>query len=86
MCVIDVNVKTVTTREVQHHFAKVLKSVQAGEEVKVTRRGKTVAMLVPVVGDEDAPLRIPNFGGWRESVGISSAGGGNSVVEMRRED
>lgn len=48
MCVISVNMKTATTREVQHHFSKVLKWVDAGEEVVITRRGKSIATLAPM--------------------------------------
>ena len=40
--------KTATTREVQHHFSKVLNWVDAGEEVVITRRGKKVARVVPI--------------------------------------
>lgn len=38
--------KTATTREVQHHFSKVLDWVDAGEEVVITRRGKKVARVI----------------------------------------
>ena len=53
MCVISVNMKTVTTREVQHHFSKVLEIVEAGEEVVITRRGEEVALITPIENIED---------------------------------
>jgi len=37
--------KTVTTREAQHHLAKVLALVEQGEEVVITRRGLKVARI-----------------------------------------
>ncbi|MGB0993840.1 MAG: type II toxin-antitoxin system Phd/YefM family antitoxin [Akkermansiaceae bacterium] len=40
--------KTVTTREAQHHLSKVLEMVSAGEEVIITRRGKQVALVTPI--------------------------------------
>jgi antitoxin (DNA-binding transcriptional repressor) of toxin-antitoxin stability system len=39
--------KTVTVREVQTNFPELLRVVEAGEEVKVVRRKKTVARIVP---------------------------------------
>jgi len=37
--------KTVTTREAQHHLSKVLDMVDEGEEVLITRRGKKTYKL-----------------------------------------
>jgi prevent-host-death family protein len=45
--------KTVTTREAQHHLSKVLELVEAGEDVVITRRGREVAKLTAVKGDGD---------------------------------
>lgn len=55
--------KTVTTREAQHHLSKVLEMVSAGEEVVITRRGKQVAKLSPVE-DESAKRKVD----WAESL------------------
>ena len=38
----------VSLRDVNHHFAQYIHSVESGNEVVITRRGKPVAMLVPV--------------------------------------
>ncbi|NJR43551.1 MAG: type II toxin-antitoxin system prevent-host-death family antitoxin [Akkermansiaceae bacterium] len=46
-------VKTVTTREAQHHFSKVMEMVEAGEEIIITRRGKKVAQLKSYKDDAD---------------------------------
>lgn len=64
MCVMSVNMKTVTTREVQHHFSKVLESVEAGERVKVTRRGLEVAVISPVEIDESQIKKVD----WKEAL------------------
>jgi len=42
--------RQVTVREVQHHLARVLAVVQAGEEVEITRRDAVVARIVPATG------------------------------------
>jgi len=42
--------KTVTVREAQANFAELLRVVEAGEEVKVVRKKKAVARIVPING------------------------------------
>lgn len=44
--------KTATVADLRNHFPKIAAWIAAGEEVKVTRRGKTLARLVP---DQDVP-------------------------------
>jgi prevent-host-death family protein len=39
--------KSATVREVQHNLAALLRQVQGGQEIAVTRRGKVVARIVP---------------------------------------
>lgn len=66
MCVICVNMKTATIREAQHHFSKVLKWVDAGEKVLITRRGKCVATLAPMNEGLDPMEKKVD---WTESIG-----------------
>jgi prevent-host-death family protein len=39
--------KTATVRELRNDYAKLLRRVEAGEQIVITRRGKSVARLVP---------------------------------------
>ena len=39
--------KRVSAREANHRFAQVLSSVEAGEQIVVTKRGKPVAVISP---------------------------------------
>lgn len=78
--------KTVTTREAQHHLARVMQVVEAGEEVIITRRGKKVAKLIPILDKDDCSVSIPDFKNWRRSTGVPSSGGANTVIEIREED
>ena len=39
--------KTATVRELRNHYASVMKWIESGEEVKISRRGKIIARLVP---------------------------------------
>ena len=40
--------KTVSARDANHSFSKLLSEVEAGEEVVITRRGQAVARMVPI--------------------------------------
>jgi prevent-host-death family protein len=42
--------KTVSARDANQHFSKLLADVEAGEEVVITRRGRPVARLVRDAG------------------------------------
>jgi prevent-host-death family protein len=39
--------KSVSAREANQHFSRILRDVEAGAEVVVTRRGQPVARIVP---------------------------------------
>jgi antitoxin (DNA-binding transcriptional repressor) of toxin-antitoxin stability system len=39
--------KTATVRELRNHYTTVMKWIEAGEEVKISKRGKVIARLVP---------------------------------------
>lgn len=39
--------KTATVRQLRHEFGTVLALVEQGEEVGITKRGKTIALLSP---------------------------------------
>jgi prevent-host-death family protein len=41
--------KSTTVRELRNNYSRVLKWVENGEEVEVTRRGKVVAKVVPPI-------------------------------------
>jgi prevent-host-death family protein len=45
--------RKVTVREVQHNLADVLKWVEDGEEVEITRRDQVVARIVPATASSN---------------------------------
>ncbi|HEX8372916.1 MAG TPA: type II toxin-antitoxin system prevent-host-death family antitoxin [Chthoniobacterales bacterium] len=78
--------KTVNIREVQHHFSKVLAWVESGEEVRITRRSKTVARLVPDSETKEAAL--PDFAAralaiWGETSSVTPLS--EDVIRDREE-
>jgi len=40
--------KTITLREANQAFSRIIREVEAGEEITITRNGEPVARLVPV--------------------------------------
>jgi prevent-host-death family protein len=49
--------RTVSAREANQAFSKLLQAVVEGEEVVITRRGKPVARLAPIKGAARDPER-----------------------------
>jgi len=79
-------VKTFSVMEAQHNLASLLREVEAGRELTITRRRKPVAVLSPV--SAEAPVVFPDFaararrtwrGPWRGS-------GTQELVEQSRGD
>lgn len=54
--------KRVTAREANQGFSKLLKAVEEGDEVIITRRGQPVAKLVSAVGESDVARREQAIG------------------------
>ncbi|CAN5447970.1 hypothetical protein BH20VER3_BH20VER3_22060 [soil metagenome] len=50
--------KQFSIMETQHNLSKVLREVEAGHEVQITRRKKVVARLLPPLDSEAASFRI----------------------------
>lgn len=57
--------KSTTVRELRNNYSKVLGWVAKGEEVEVTRRGKAVAKVVPIV--PSAPPEVD----WSKSAALN---------------
>ena len=59
--------RKVPTTEVESRFAELLRDVEYGESIAITRHGKTVAHLVPAVDHERASQKeaVGRFRAWR---------------------
>ncbi len=68
----------VSVAEAKAKLSELLKQVEAGEKVTITRRGKPVAVLSPT---EKVYKPFPSRSEFRESVGRT---GGSIVEELRR--
>jgi antitoxin (DNA-binding transcriptional repressor) of toxin-antitoxin stability system len=47
--------KTATVRELSNRYTQLLKWIDAGEEIRITRRGVVIARLVPENRDKTQP-------------------------------
>lgn len=52
--------KTFSIMETQHNLSRVLKEVEMGNPVGITRRKKLVARILPI--EKDEPIVFPDFG------------------------
>jgi prevent-host-death family protein len=59
--------KTATVRELRNHYSRILRWVGSGEEVRVSRRGKIVAKVVP------AETAAPGKTDWSQSAALSKS-------------
>ena len=78
--------KTFSIMEVQHNLARVLREVEAGHVVGITRRKKLVARLMPPEVEE--PVEFPDFEGRaREVWGEEWTGrGSDELLDETRGD
>jgi prevent-host-death family protein len=42
--------KSATVRDLRNHYSDLMEWIEAGEEIRITRRGKAIARLVPEPG------------------------------------
>ena len=57
---------TVGAFEAKTHLGQLLEQVERGEEITITRRGRAVARLAPVVGGHDREAALATFRRLRE--------------------
>jgi len=65
---------TVGAFEAKTHFARLLRRVERGEEIVITRRGKEVARLVPAATRPDREAAVAAFRRLRERARSSGFG------------
>jgi prevent-host-death family protein len=60
------SMRSATIREVQHNISKVLREVEAGEEIIIRRRSRAIAKLVPLSAPK--PGKKANWSGHRSRL------------------
>ena len=72
----------VSVAEAKAKLSELLKRVEAGEKVTITRRGKSVAVLSPT---EKAYKPLPSRAEFRESIGRTGKSALEELRNMRDE-
>jgi len=77
------HMKSVSLRQIQHHLSEVLRLVDHGEEVVVTRRNRPIARLMPL---QPAPVHLewPNFAA--RALSLKGRGLSQTVLDERDEE
>jgi prevent-host-death family protein len=74
--------KTATAKELRNHGSAILKRVRNGDEVVITMRGKSIAILKPL-GEPDKPFSPAGFGIWK---GRKETADVQRWLDQRREE
>jgi prevent-host-death family protein len=75
---LEINVKELRAK--LHLF---IQQVEAGEEIKITRRGKEVARLVP---PPHLPKQFPDLTEFRASIQLRGSSPLATLLELREEE
>ena len=73
--------KTATVGEVQKNFAQVLRSINNGEEITITKRGKPVARIVSPAPKSE--IEWPDF--YSEAIKLKGKPISEIVIESRED-
>jgi prevent-host-death family protein len=76
--------KPTSLKDARERLGALVRAAERGESVVITRRGKSVARIVPE--REAAPGRLPELSEFRASIAIRGKGLSKTVVDMRREE
>ncbi len=75
--------KTATAKELRTRAAEILERVIKGDEVVITKRGKSIAVLKPVHEDHERKFSPVGFGQWRDREDLKDVSG---WLDKRRKE
>ncbi len=75
--------KTATTADLRNHFRRVSAWLDNGESVKILKRGKPYATLLPITKNPQPPAPCIDFAAQRESIWKGRRFSAAEVAEMR---
>ncbi len=77
--------KTASLRHLQHHLSEVIRWVDHGEEVLVTRRNRVVAKLVPASPASPKKIKWPDFLERAKHIKVKGKPLSQTIMEGREE-
>lgn len=79
----NVHMKTATVRDLRNDFAKLEGWLREGEEVRIEKRGKPVALLTPFRESSAKPLEMPDFAARQKAIWGDRVFSADEVRQMR---
>jgi prevent-host-death family protein len=74
--------KTATAKELRTHASAILERVRKGDEVVITMRGKSIAVMTPV-NNREKPFTPVGFGIWKGREEMSDV---TTWIDERRKE
>lgn len=75
--------KTATAKELRNRAAAILETVSKGNEVVITKRGKSIAILKPFLEESKKEFSPVGFGLWKDRKDMKDIAG---WVKKQREE
>jgi len=75
--------KTANVRQLRHAFGEVMDWITEGEQVKIVKKGKVIALLSPPPRHKSKKLKLPDFATRQKRIFGDQVLPGNAVAEER---
>jgi prevent-host-death family protein len=75
--------KTANVRQLRHAFGDVMEWVAAGQQVKIVKKGRVIALLSPPPRQKRKKVKLPDFAARRKRIFGGRVLPGNTVAEER---
>ena len=75
--------KTANVRQLRHEFGSVMEWVADGQQVKIVKKGKVIALLSPPPRSNPKKVTLPDFAARRRRIFRNRVMPGNIVAEER---
>jgi antitoxin (DNA-binding transcriptional repressor) of toxin-antitoxin stability system len=75
--------KTANVRQLRHAFGDVMDWINEGQQVKIVKKGKVIALLSPPPGRKQKKIKLPDFEARRKRIFGDRVLPGNIIAEER---
>jgi antitoxin (DNA-binding transcriptional repressor) of toxin-antitoxin stability system len=75
--------KTANVRQLRHAFGEVMSLINEGQQVKIVKKGKVIALLSPPPDHKPKKFKLPDFEARRKRIFGDKVLPGNIIAEER---
>ena len=75
--------KTANVRQLRHAFGDVMDWVASGQQVRIVKKGKMIALLCPPPPSDPKKVKLPDFAARQDRIFGGRVLPGNTVAEER---